>query len=355
MNSNFFLKRRGSLFLFRSLRKSECSIVSFFIFTQPHPPHNNTYSNNTYNSNSMQANSIATNTLLMPNVPSVFFTYPIALEHVRAKFEDFGILYAFVAMKGFGRLMIIYEETACAIKARGVLDKVHMSWRELITDSGKIEVTDVSIGEEVQATQDRPGMEVRLYYGQHNPINPDPTLFTLQVPKSEKNFLISPPGSPFEDWEQTMESPPNTAVLASDMTHAVAEMSDDDLDDLENFRLESPMPSDDETRDDNSDTTQQQKQQKQSSSSNVSSPDSVRSSNAAKRAVLKIVASSEDHPESEHVPSITVEDWDGNGEHQQQKVQEDSPKDRTTRSRRRIPPEFPKAKAIPTARPPVRT
>ncbi|KAI9267960.1 Calcipressin [Phascolomyces articulosus] len=295
----------------------------------------------------MQSNSIATNTLLMPNIPSSFFNYPTALEHVRAKFDDFGILYAFVAMKGFGRLMIIYEETICAIKARDILDKTILSWEEhSVTDGAGIAVTNVSVGEE-RPNDDRLWVEIRLYYGQHNPINPDPTQFQLQVPQSDKNFLISPPGSPCDDWKQTMESPPNTAVLASDMTHAVAEMSDDD-DDLENFRLESPMPSDEEeggNKDEDVGSSDNRKSPSITPSS-LSPTDSRRSSSTTgRRPILKIVNSKGDHPESEHVPVITVQDWDGD-------IVPGSPKDK---SRRRRPHEFPKAKVLPTARPPVRT
>ncbi|KAI8142456.1 Calcipressin [Fennellomyces sp. T-0311] len=261
----------------------------------------------------MQANSIATNTLLMPNVPSTLFNYPISLEQVRVRFDDVGVLYAFVAMKGFGRLMIIYEETAAAIKARETIDKTILSWQEHSESSG-VTVTDINIGNDIPSDR-RPWMEIRLYYGQHNPINPDPKTFQLQVPQSEKNFLISPPGSPCDDWKQTMESPPNTAVLASDMTHAIAELSDDDVDDLENFRLESPVLSDEETE------------------------PRRRSSGNSKRPTLKIVNSSGNHPDSEHLPSITVQDWDGH------EAEEKPPK----RSK------FPKAQVIPTARPPVST
>ena len=102
----------------------------------------------------------------MPNIPSSFFNYPMALEHVRTTFDDFGILYAFVAMKGFGRLMIIYEETTCAIKARNTIDRLILSWEELkMADDSGIEVSNVSIDQE-KPDNDRLWMEIRLYYGQ---------------------------------------------------------------------------------------------------------------------------------------------------------------------------------------------
>lgn len=41
-----------------------------------------------------------------------------------------------------------------------------------------------------------------------------------------------------------LESPPNTAVLAADLMHAIVIMPEDNLENLENFRLDDPIPSD---------------------------------------------------------------------------------------------------------------
>ena len=43
----------------------------------------------------------------------------------------------------------------------------------------------------------------------------------LAPPKPERNFLISPPGSPPVGWEQAQEEPPNSAPLAEDLIHAL--------------------------------------------------------------------------------------------------------------------------------------
>ncbi|KDQ18670.1 hypothetical protein BOTBODRAFT_29049 [Botryobasidium botryosum FD-172 SS1] len=43
----------------------------------------------------------------------------------------------------------------------------------------------------------------------------------LEVPRPEKNFLISPPGSPPVGWEPIEEDPPNTMTLAQDLIHAL--------------------------------------------------------------------------------------------------------------------------------------
>ena len=44
---------------------------------------------------------------------------------------------------------------------------------------------------------------------------------TLAVPALEKNFLISPPGSPPVGWEPVVEDPPNKDALASDLIEAL--------------------------------------------------------------------------------------------------------------------------------------
>jgi hypothetical protein len=40
----------------------------------------------------------------------------------------------------------------------------------------------------------------------------------------QKNFLISPPGSPPAGWEQIVEDSPNTKTLADDLSHALEKL-----------------------------------------------------------------------------------------------------------------------------------
>lgn len=47
---------------------------------------------------------------------------------------------------------------------------------------------------------------------------------TLSVPSTDKNFLISPPGSPPVGWEPIREDPPNTDTLAEDLMRALGEL-----------------------------------------------------------------------------------------------------------------------------------
>jgi len=53
-----------------------------------------------------------------------------------------------------------------------------------------------------------------------SPTTRDPSYY-LAPPPLEKNFLISPPGSPPIGWEQIAEDPPNAAPLAEDLLAAL--------------------------------------------------------------------------------------------------------------------------------------
>lgn len=56
----------------------------------------------------------------------------------------------------------------------------------------------------------------------------------LKPPVSDKNFLISPPGSPPVGWEQIEEDAPNTASLAEDLCQRLRFLSVGDNEDAEN-------------------------------------------------------------------------------------------------------------------------
>jgi hypothetical protein len=113
------------------------------------------------------AESIATNTLLIPNIPTCFFGSDDAMLLIHDACAAFGPLYTFVKMKGFGRLMVIYRDTANSIKAKQQLDRNHLIWKERepfpeIISLTKLDETDikawVDLGYKV--------LDLRVYYGQ---------------------------------------------------------------------------------------------------------------------------------------------------------------------------------------------
>lgn len=71
-------------------------------------------------------------------------------------------------------------------------------------------------------------LKLRVYRADPNPLfsyDPDvstiPSEAYLQPPISNKNFLISPPGSPPVGWESIHEEPPNATPLADDLMEAL--------------------------------------------------------------------------------------------------------------------------------------
>ena len=65
-----------------------------------------------------------------------------------------------------------------------------------------------------------PGFVLRVFRADPTPLTP-PGGTHLRPPAIEKNFLISPPGSPPVGWEQVTEEPPNATPLAEDLIAAL--------------------------------------------------------------------------------------------------------------------------------------
>ena len=68
---------------------------------------------------------------------------------------------------------------------------------------------------------------LKVYRADRTEIERDPSEQFLQPPAHEKNFLISPPGSPPIGWEQVREDPPNATPLAEDLIHALRKLEID--------------------------------------------------------------------------------------------------------------------------------
>jgi len=68
---------------------------------------------------------------------------------------------------------------------------------------------------------------LKVYRADRTEIERDPAEHYLQPPQHEKNFLISPPGSPPIGWEQVREDPPNATPLAEDLIQALRRLEID--------------------------------------------------------------------------------------------------------------------------------
>ncbi|KAG2183585.1 hypothetical protein INT43_006591 [Umbelopsis isabellina] len=231
---------------------------------------------------------VATNTITIPNIPKEFFACPQIFDDLRNCLLVYGQLHTFVAIKGFARIMAVFEATDSAMLAKSELDKTEIGWK-CNQDDSSIHLISFGGEDDNQMTLDD-GVNLfvlRLYYGQHTNINPDSATVLLQVPELEKNWLISPPGSPPVGWQQIREEPPNSTVLAHDLSHALLSLNDDIGDD---FQLDPE-------------------------SANSPSLSSAKSSaSGAPSSPVVYVISKEDAHDNE-VPQITVQDWDGGVQH----------------------------------------
>ncbi|TFK84018.1 Calcipressin [Polyporus arcularius HHB13444] len=141
-----------------------------------------------------------TNTLVITRLPPHFFE-PIIQEALKSHFSTYGPLYAWAPIRGLARVILVYFSEEDAEMAKE-------------TNDGLI------IGE----MNNTPEYVLRVYRADPTPIESDETHehnHYLRPPVNDKNFLISPPGSPPVGWEQIREDPPNSTPLAHDLMAAL--------------------------------------------------------------------------------------------------------------------------------------
>ncbi|CAO3571497.1 unnamed protein product [Mortierella alpina] len=138
--------------------------------------------------------TLPTNTITITNLEAPHFEKDIMLK-LKASAESFGEVYYFAPIKSFYRVFVVYHSTFDAQRAKAQLHNTPFE--------------DTTL---------------RVYFGQHTEISIDPASHYLHPPELEKNWLISPPGSPPIGWSQVREDPPNSLNLADDLVKALLEM-----------------------------------------------------------------------------------------------------------------------------------
>ncbi|KAF9164425.1 carbohydrate-binding module 1 protein [Mortierella sp. AD011] len=138
--------------------------------------------------------TLATNTLTITNLEAEHFEEETMLK-LKAKVESFGEVYYFAPIKSFYRVFVVYHSTLDAEQTKAQLHNTTFE-----------------------------GTTIRVYFGQHTEISEDPATRYLHPPELEKNWLISPPGSPPIGWSQVREDPPNSVHLADDLVKALLEI-----------------------------------------------------------------------------------------------------------------------------------
>ncbi|KAH8824527.1 Calcipressin [Flagelloscypha sp. PMI_526] len=156
-------------------------------------------------SSSPDSPTFKTNTIAVTGLPRTFFTRSI-LDVLREHFESYGCINQWAPLAGFGRIICVYESEDSVEKARSVLG--------------------VGKGVEIPGGENGSMIPLRIYRADPNPLLQStlPSSFYLAPPPQDKNFLISPPGSPPVGWEPVVEHPPNPTPLAEDLMAALRKL-----------------------------------------------------------------------------------------------------------------------------------
>jgi len=156
--------------------------------------------------NQAKSSSPMTNTLVVTGISRPFLQNPTMVSILERHFQLFGRVHSWVPLPNFGRIMVVYYDEEDAERARQDLDATALKhthdWPESIKS-------------------------MKVYRADRTEIERDPSEQYLRPPEQEKNFLISPPGSPPVGWEQIREDPPNAAPLAEDLIHALRKLEID--------------------------------------------------------------------------------------------------------------------------------
>ncbi|KAF4604315.1 carbohydrate-binding module 1 protein [Pleurotus pulmonarius] len=165
-----------------------------------------------------------TNTLAITSLPKSFFS-PNVLDALRRHFVSFGSINQWVPLPGFGRIIVVFEVDDHAETAKLQSDPIII---ESSLDQYVIHRSPFRVLLTIRWY--RSHTTLRVYRADPNPLISQDTLgFVpeanyLRPPPIEKNFLISPPGSPPVGWEQIREDPPNATPLAEDLIAALQKL-----------------------------------------------------------------------------------------------------------------------------------
>ncbi|KAG0264555.1 hypothetical protein DFQ27_001142 [Actinomortierella ambigua] len=137
--------------------------------------------------------SVPTNTIIITHLETSHMENADFIARLRLKSEEFGKVLYFAPIKSFLRVFVVYDSTFDAQRAKALMHNT--------------------------AFEDA---NLRVYFGQHTDLTLEARHY-LQPPELEKNWLISPPGSPPVGWTQVREDPPNAVHLADDLVKALIE------------------------------------------------------------------------------------------------------------------------------------
>ncbi|ORY53654.1 hypothetical protein BCR33DRAFT_711033 [Rhizoclosmatium globosum] len=143
------------------------------------------------------------NTLLFTNLHhTAFESRGAELRHI---VEQYALTVRFIPITSFFRFLVVFESIEDAARVKEALHNVTFMGNKTL----------------------------KVYYGEHTDnnhlMNPDAGQNLLRVPPLEKNFLLSPPGSPPVGWIQPAESGPAAGGHHQAMLDALSKLTDEDF------------------------------------------------------------------------------------------------------------------------------
>lgn len=174
------------------------------------------------------------NTLMFTNLPLAFFESEELVLQLQELLQTYGPVVEWSPLPAFGRGVAVFERAEDAANVKRALDRLL-----LLYENGRehVHTSDVPLhatGEEWVVFYLH--SVLRVYFCGETPLilMPDGDYVVarsaeahkqfLEPPPPEREFLLSPPGSPPVGWEQREEERPNQETLAQDLIDALQKL-----------------------------------------------------------------------------------------------------------------------------------
>ncbi|KAI8387949.1 uncharacterized protein BYT42DRAFT_642244 [Radiomyces spectabilis] len=182
-------------------------------------------------------------TLVMSNVPAILLNWSPAIDILTNTFISFGS--AELSCK-VPDVIITYENPVSAYMAKQTLSGTKLTWLENEDRADIVRLNGHSFDSDLVTSS-----EEKEYVIQLSIVEDDEDCNLLRVPRFERNFLISPPGSPPDHWVQTQDPAPKLQADNSSeyIRQQLEQLSDNVTNNSEilNSTEDTVMPSDPET------------------------------------------------------------------------------------------------------------
>lgn len=163
--------------------------------------------------------------LIFSGLPREFFMHPHLAAALLDLLNTYGPLKRYVPLVPHRRAIIVFEAAEAAAQAKAKLD--HLPLPSVSGSATPSPTSHPSSPARVRGDM----AQIRVYFGQPGdelvwaPLDEaDPH---LHVPRLEKNFIISPPGSPPVGWQPSMDPAPKkaSAALADGLVAALTQLT----------------------------------------------------------------------------------------------------------------------------------